>query len=398
MDCIYTLEWLDTLITVFLNPAKTDVDSIKPEQILYIKTRIEEEKIQYQSFLKNQVFSLLDEHKIEVLIKQYYSALILILDQALQNESYVLFKKNSSIKEIQISLIKLLEELLSFIETRFLHYISSEQRVPATYLLVAKEELKVKVGSLKPKLEKQVKNRTLTDIVFNTLNTFLSLSNNIPVTLREILYMKDLVKKLEELSEHENNSCGSSRLNAVLIYMNFNSQNYIDHFTDAITEKLSFIEDTSCKLEQLLLLMKEFKQMNYKSGVALNLEERDLEIVIDNWFSQEIHYLERQLNLPNISSKYSIQQKDLSNESFKVMCALTVDQISLLLRAADESRVIIARSLNAVFKQIAPHLSTSHKINISSDSMRSKSYAAETKDKEIVIQILEKMIRKIREY
>jgi hypothetical protein len=54
--------------------------------------------------------------------------------------------------------------------------------------------------------------------------------------------------------------------------------------------------------------------------------------------------------------------------------------------------------MNEVFKTIVPHLSTPYKENLSYDSMRSKSYVAETRDKEIVIETLEKMIKKIKGY
>ncbi len=69
----------------------------------------------------------------------------------------------------------------------------------------------------------------------------------------------------------------------------------------------------------------------------------------------------------------------------------------LVLRSAD-LKIVMARSLNTVFKTIVPHLSTPFQENISYDSMHSKSYAAETKDKEITIQTLEQMIKRIQEY
>jgi hypothetical protein len=72
--------------------------------------------------------------------------------------------------------------------------------------------------------------------------------------------------------------------------------------------------------------------------------------------------------------------------------------MALVLRAADELRIIMARSLNSVFKSIVPHLSTPYQENISYDSMRSKSYSAEQRDKEIAIQTLQQMINKIKEY
>ena len=89
MECRYTLEWLDSLINVSLNPAKTDPEGgvIAHEQIQVIISRIEEEKVKHQTFLNNQVFSLLDERKIEVLIRQHYAALIHLLDQTWHNKS-----------------------------------------------------------------------------------------------------------------------------------------------------------------------------------------------------------------------------------------------------------------------------------------------------------------------
>jgi len=51
-----------------------------------------------------------------------------------------------------------------------------------------------------------------------------------------------------------------------------------------------------------------------------------------------------------------------------------------------------------VFKSIAPHLSTPQKQDISFDSMRSKSYSAELRDKEVVIQMLRQMVDKVKEY
>ena len=40
----YILEWLDTLVTVTLNPAKTNVTSIHPDDILKLQSHITNEK------------------------------------------------------------------------------------------------------------------------------------------------------------------------------------------------------------------------------------------------------------------------------------------------------------------------------------------------------------------
>lgn len=82
----------------------------------------------------------------------------------------------------------------------------------------------------------------------------------------------------------------------------------------------------------------------------------------------------------------------------KIFCALSVDQIGLILRAADDTRLIEARSLSQVFKSMVPYLSTSNKTDISFDSMRSSTYRPETPDKEKAIAALERMIAKIKDY
>lgn len=398
MCCRYTLEWLDSLITVSLNPMKTDLEAILPEQILHIKLKIQEEKTKPQTFLSNKVFSLLDEGKIEVLIKQYYSTLVILLDQAHHNEDYILIK-NSSLKELQTLIIQGLEEMLSFIEIRYFNYLSLDQRAPINYLLITKKELDKQLTVLKVELHQRIEDKQLLEIVFSTIDTFLAnVSSDVSSTLREALYIKELVKKLQELCSSGNTHCNSGGLNEILIYLNFNSTDYLDHFTFTVKEKINSLNVVSERLEVLLLMIKDFNQVNSKTGVALNNGEKQIKKILGNWLNQEVQYLERKINFPNPHLKKNIIQQNKSEEPSKIKCALSVDQLSLFLRAADETKVIIARSLNDLFKQIVPYLSTSHTKNISYDSMRSKSYAAEKRDKEIVIHALEQMIKSIKDY
>jgi hypothetical protein len=82
----------------------------------------------------------------------------------------------------------------------------------------------------------------------------------------------------------------------------------------------------------------------------------------------------------------------------KILCALSADQIGIILRAAFDVKLILGNSFRKVCKAIAPYLSTRWKTDISWDSIRSNSGRPELRDKEIAIQTLEKMIEKIRGY
>ncbi|MBF9252141.1 hypothetical protein I2I11_02435 [Pontibacter sp. 172403-2] len=398
----YTLEWLDSLITISLNPAKNDVSTITDEQIKTAIARIADEKERLQSLLKNHVFGLTKEKQIELFLKQYHSALIILLDQASVNRKYISVKE-PALNQLATEIITCLDELLSFIELRFSTYLCLDERVPVTYLSVTKKELKLRLNKLKAKLNKQIMNGKAKDIVFNTLYSFVNPpKDNYPVTFQEVLYVKELLKELEALKEPVDKKNIYSSLDMLLIYLNFNSKDYKDYLTQYIADKINAYESISAKMDCLLFHYKEFNQMHRKAGTALYPQQIDLKDEFSNWFTQEIFYLEKKLHLyivPLRDKTENIKEKTLvENEKSKVLCILSTDQTGLILRAADELKVLIARSMNEVFKTIVPNLSTPYKENLSYDSMRSKSYTAEERDKKIAIETLEKIIKKIKEY
>jgi len=397
------LEWLDSLITVSLNPEKTDLTTLSDEEIRTVISKISEEKEKLLTILKNQIFGLTKEKQIALLVNQSHSSLIILLDQVLKYQKEQKSNK-SCLKGLYNTLISSLEELLSFIETRFFAYLSLNERVPVTYLAVTGKELKQRVDRLKTKLLDQETNRELADIVLSSLYCFINrLKEDFPVTFRELLYQKDLLKELELLELPQCETCIFTPLDELLISLNFNSKSYMAYFTKRLAERLNANENIADKLERLLFHYKQFNQMHRKPGVILNPQYGDLKTELSNWFAQEVFYLEKRLHLTVVPISGSAEQKpsgtaSQKNEPQKLLCILSVDQMALLLRAADDLKIVTARSLNAVFKTIVPHLSTPYQENISYDSMRSKSYTAETRDKEIAIQTLEQMIKKIKEY
>ena len=54
----YILEWLDSLITVSLNPAKTDLNTLSDGETRSVISKIRDEKEKLLTILKNRLFSL----------------------------------------------------------------------------------------------------------------------------------------------------------------------------------------------------------------------------------------------------------------------------------------------------------------------------------------------------
>jgi len=399
----YTLEWLDSLITISLNPEKTNLNQLSDDEIHFVISKITDEKGKILSSFKNQIFGLTQEKQITLIVNQAHSSLVILLDQVLEYQKAQVSGR-TALKQLFKVLINSIDELLSFIEVRCFTYLSPNERVPATYRLRAKNEFKINIEKLSIRLAYQAWDKCLADMVLNSLQIFINrFKDDLPVTFNELLYQRELLKELELLEDSKNENCVFSSLNELLIYLNYNTKSYVNYFTKMVAEKIKGFESISDKLDSLLFLFKEFNQMHRKPGVILHAQYSDLKTELANWFTQEIFYLEKKLHLnivplngnPKQSVPGVVIEKGLPQ---KLLCILSVDQMALILRSTDDLKIVTARSLNSVFKTIVPHLSTPYQENISYDSMRSKSYTAETRDKEIVIQTLEQMIKKVREY
>lgn len=228
MTQTYLLEWMDLTVTSTLNPSKTDLTMITPIQSKAIIKKATEQTALIQSQFTVQIFSLTKEKQIKILVGNYYSSLLFLLDKIREINNSI-DSDRDNIKEVTVTFISCLDELITFIESRFPNYLIA----PAQCI-----EEKIKA----------------------------------PTTM--------------------------------------------------------------------------------VSPIA----------------------------------------------SEKVLCKLSTDQTALILRASDELKILISKSMNHLFKTMVPFLSTPNKVNISYNAMRSKAYIFEQRDKEIAIETLEHIIKQIREY
>ncbi|MDE3184853.1 MAG: hypothetical protein KGM16_15690 [Bacteroidota bacterium] len=399
MNRKYTLEWFDSLITVSLNPGRTHLEEILPEQITLLKLKMEEKKMEQQFLFMNEVFSLLEEKKIKLLISQYRTSLIMLLEQAMENYNTISDNK-PALKQVTNEVITCVDELLTFIEVRFPVYIGTEEKVAPTLLAQIKKEVKQKTDKLKIELYKKT-DAQLAIILLDVLYSFCKCKDN-HATFQQVGYIKELLNQLVSLDNHETGNDVFSDLDKMLIYMNFNSEPYIEYLVQKISKKIGSFESINDKIEKLQWYAKEFNQLRRKAETALYTGQTSLRETISNWLVQEIGYLERRRNLPvvpfQVNPGNQNQKTSVEKKKAKLLCIFSTDQMGILLRAIDELQVVKARSMTEVFKTIVPHLSTPYKEDLSYDAVRSKSYAAEERDKKIVMETLQQVIEKVKRY
>ncbi|MBK5215165.1 MAG: hypothetical protein JJE55_16080 [Flavobacteriaceae bacterium] len=396
----YTLEWLDTLITMTLNPAKNKLSSIQDEDISNLRTQIKTERDRVIGTIKSLVFSMESEDKIVFGIKQFHSTLIALLDQSIRNKNCN--SKYPKLKQIINELIRCISELLAFIEGRFINFLNINGNVPTAYFNIIKKELIKRIEAIRDRLNSNFQLQPAFEIMIQSLVNFLNYSpEENSFTFQEVKYIKELCKEFDHIEITENTKV-FSQIDELLISLNFNDVRYIENLTERLSHIISSQEKTEDRIESLLYYFKLFKQLHKKQSVVFNSKYANLNDEICNWFFQEISYLKKKMRLSVIPlqdhTELTKSKANPEKPKQKIMCMLSTDQTGLILRATDELRILVSKSMNEVFKTIVPHLSTPYKEDLSYDGMRSKSYVAEDRDKQIAIETLERIIKKIKQY
>ncbi|MBF4485802.1 hypothetical protein [Flavobacterium sp. CSZ] len=399
MNNIYPLEWFDSLILQTFDPLSTNIDSLTDSDIAVISESISKESIKIQVHLKNEVFSLKKKRHIRVTVRQYHSTLIFLLDSIIENRTEKVLQ-SEKVRRLADLLISNLDYLISFIEDRFSYYLSLDERVPITYLMVCRKELALKLQRINKRIFSSESDKLTIKRTVKILQNAIKEDNGKKLTYRRILYFRELLKLLEEHNDDLENPSIFTPLDELLIDHNFNSLQYISVLTERMTEQIYITEKHPAKLNLLLRFFKDFKQLHSNVKITFDASHQNIKDVLENWFTSEISFLQNRDEIEksgNKNSKRTINPSYLPDEN-KIQCTLSSDQMGLILRATDETRILKAKSMSLIFKTIVPYLSTPFKRNLSYHSVRSKSYNPEEKDKEFVIKTLERMIKHIKEY
>ncbi|OXA78634.1 hypothetical protein SAMN05444397_109139 [Flavobacterium aquidurense] len=396
MNKIYPLEWFDTLISQTLSPINPIIDKLSKKDFMIISEHIEKESKNIQNSLKKEIFLLRRKREVRLQVRKYHSNLVYLLDTIIEYQKTE-FDKDSQFSSVFELLQNKLEELLLIVESRFSDYLSLDERVPITYLMLSRNELEVNLKRLSAKASENLNTTSLKIVIHNVIH-FLGSFSKKKITYRQLLYHKDLLKGIKNIESSKEVNL-FSEIDKVLIEKNFNSRDYIDYIIEHVKEEIEVEESLPNRITKLLFYQKEFDRIYSNEKISFDPCRNNIKYVLQNWFKQEINYFERNLEF-NVKTNPDdeIILKPSNVPESKIECDLSADQIALILRAADESRIVKARSMNHFFKMIVPYLSTPFKKELSYQSVRSKSYNAEDRDKDIAIQTLEKIIKKINSY
>ncbi|MGN0019975.1 MAG: hypothetical protein ACI35Z_04215 [Sphingobacterium hotanense] len=181
-----------------------------------------------------------------------------------------------------------------------------------------------------------------------------------------------------------------------VIYLNFNTEDAINYFLEKVKNELEQMSLNNQQIRLLLDYHRSLAQVPARRNTPYHKHGVIIKKHLSNWIKTELKFryeaptvgLGNQSDLPKIPVSLSR----------KVVCKLSGDQIAIVLRAADEIKMIESRSLNMVYKTLIPYIATERMTTLSPASIRIKSYHPECKDKDLVINKLNQMIQKIKDY
>lgn len=386
----YALQWLDLLSRVKFDSSRGH--TISEEQLNKLLAKITAETDQVKLTILERVFSLEKERAISTLIRQYHSALLSLYEEA----SLSLSKSNQAHATVfYAALQRALYDLLLFIELRFTSHLNDRQSIPGSYFKAVCEALGVRVEVIRSKLKKQLKDERLFSTLFSVLDSFQSAEDpGARHSIKSFIYKRELLGELEFLLDKTTTTeILEQQIRDVLVFYNFNTADFVTYLTERKDAIVVSLADNSAKINYLKEREDRLLQIGRKGDYKLIDNRNSIDDSLYSWFKRKRDELLGSVR----DGASSLAKRTGFGNMFKIACSLSVDQIAILLLAAFDTGVFIARSLSEIFKGLAPFISSKQKKDISWDSMRSKTYAVEERDKDAVIQVLKDMIARIEE-
>ncbi|SDF62160.1 hypothetical protein [Chitinophaga filiformis] len=389
----YVFETLDNLISFELNPSLHTLP-IEHDAARQKVERVAAEVKRLQLEFRKQFFNLPGESKSAAMISKSYDAVVLLINRAY---SYTQHKDIAASKLLPVLETALagLQELRLFLEQNYAKYLTPDRLVGIIELMDLRDLIMSKRQALYDIMIAQNNPDEPCQIVLSALDDFcLKIASGETIQLKEADYYKMIIGNIENYAGQETALSDCPSLHELLLFWNLNSKLCIRYFSYGME---AFMKEKATIEGQLDYLRDQLKKVNVlpqNPGFIYNADYPSIKTYFTDFITNEITYLENKNVgfLPN--EKYKAEKDKVT--PFKVMCNLSGDQISLLLRAAAELKMIVARSVTAVFNAIVPFLSTEHQADLSTGNMRVKSYQGEDRDKDVVIGKLQQMIELIK--
>lgn len=397
----YELEILDTLILYDIEPSEFADKPFDSKKFGYWKSIADTENKRIKRAFMKEVFSLKKEKYIETYIQQHQQELIRLTDHLLKyfppQEARSIYE-NISDDETLLNLYRIiyhyLEGLLAYIEKHFSRYFNLKAKIPDSYKIIAIRDMEEEVELVSERLKAKEADEGLLALVVLPLKEFIQDKSCRNISFRRLIYLKELLKELSELSVGELiKEDLNKQIFCTLVYLNFNSYRLFVYCTEFMKNEYQKHETMCGQLESLALFYKNISQAQVKPSFSYKPKFKPLKDCLIEWLDEEICFLEKRRQL---SLNISVRQSEAAPKDFKLITNLSVSQLAYLLKVFVDSGVILNKNQRDIIKFVSGGISTKKTESVSPDSLRSKFYNVEDSTKGAVKDLLINMLNQVR--
>jgi len=341
--------------------------------------------------LSDTVFRIKKERQVYLVIEKYHNALVLLMDETLE-------RAKLADRVFQDQLHTIFDDLLYFIEKRFSAYLNLDLELPPHYVTLSQKTWAERLDRLNSYFS-GTDGVNVYNFISDNLLRFINARRHKHLSLRALLYRKEIISELELLAASPKMIDAARGLHELLIYMNYNSRGYLELFTTEIAAFANGYKDAAEREHFLLKKVQMLKRLYSNTAIGLHPAKEPIKGMIRAWFNDQLSLFSQ--NLADVVAPFGTMPHGFipsksARAIDKVYCTFSSGILAILLRAAEQAGLVKVPSLSGLYKAIVPYLSTSRKPELSVDSVRSKSYLFDEKTRDDAIQLLEKMIDKIR--
>jgi hypothetical protein len=281
--------------------------------------------------------------------------------------------------------------MIGTLEKDFHQHFNFDERILERQELLAIQDFQNKISLLKEQLD-NVDNRLLT-FIFSPFQKIISQSET-PLTLRRLHYLNKLLNELLKIPCSIEANEKTELLKQKLIYYNFNSWRFFHYLTEEIIHEVQLEETKKDQLLKYHYHLKCINQTFFESGKFLNPNREPLHDLLTQWLSDEIYYLEKQIQL---NGSTNILEKELTNSNFKVQTSLSVPQLAYLIRLFIRIGVITNKTLTDLMRFLSSHIQTKQSDELGSESLYKRFYENSDSSKRVVKTLVIKLLNEIND-
>jgi hypothetical protein len=357
------------------------------------------EKDRISQQFKSIAFMAMKKSSMELYFRQHQVGLTNLADitfsylQLNGPESIYLITPTASMLDFYQEMARIPEALLHCIEINFSEYFDMDMKIPD-----AKRWLMIPEILHTLKLEKKESKETevpedLIKITCSVMEDFLIPEKNI--NYHELAYLKGFQRGIHYFSERKDKIPGDEQKCQLLVFLNFNSLQFLNFFTQQFKEKEKSCTTNTERIVYYYLQLKIISQLPMKPGLIFNTGLPSIKDQIISWIYDEINYLEKEEQLlPYLPTEMPMEQM----REEKVQTSLSVSQLSLAVKLLMDTKVISHHNSTEVMRMVARNFRTERRDTISEASLRNKSYSYDSGTVDKMKEVIKGFMNMMREY